>query len=178
LRAAQKKRRCAVSAPRRFALKSLEGAFLASTVLYCVLAMGFGVFAYFLTALWVPALGMVLLLFGVWGWFRPAYFEADGESLHIVWPWRRRMLVRGQILRAWRLDLQALRPVVRVGVGGLLGTFGWLLRPGKGRLEAYITARHDLVLLQLESGWPLLLSPEDPVAFLNCLGLEEEMGSF
>jgi hypothetical protein len=106
----------------------------------------------------------------VWGWFRPSGLEAGSEGIHVLWPWRRRWILRGQILEARLLDFADLAPVFRVGVGGLGGVFGRFKRSDGSWFEAYCTSRKGLLLLELEGGRNLLLSPADPEAVLKALG--------
>ena len=151
----------------------MDGTIRVVTVLCCALVLGLVVGALFLPGLVLPALLLMVLMPVVWVWYRPSAYEAGPESLHILWPGRRRMILRGQIESAQRVDMRSLSPMVRVGVGGLFGVFGWFWRPGKGWLEIYCTAQKDLVLLQIHGGHPLLLSPQDPAAFLASLGIKE-----
>jgi hypothetical protein len=145
-----------------FELKPMDRRFWVITVVYGALVVGLGVGAFFQRALAVPALLLALIGLAVWGWFRPRALGAGPESLEVVWPWRRRMILRGQILRARRLDLRELWPLVRVGVGGLAGVYGWFWRPGHGWLEIYVSARQDLVFLEMQKGPPLSSLSQGP----------------
>lgn len=163
-----------MSEPLRFDVKRMDRWVGVFTLCYLGLCLLFSGLACYLPKMSVPALGLILMAVGVWGWFRPAGFEVDEENLEIVWPWHRRRIPRAQIVKAWRLDWSHLRPMIRLGVGGLFGMFGWFFRPRKGWVEAYVTSRMDLVLLEADAGQRLLLSPQDAEAFLAGLGMDEE----
>ena len=45
------------------------------------------------------------------------------------------MVLREQIKSTRRVSLKELSPMIRLGVGGLFGVYGWFWRPGKGWLE-------------------------------------------
>jgi Bacterial PH domain len=162
-----------MNAPRRFKLKPMDGIFRAVTVVCAGLAP--------LTALSSridAAVIIVLLMLLVVGWFRPLALEVDAGTLRIVCPLRSQVFQRAKIAKAWRLDYGVLRPMLRLGVGGLFGNFGMFYRPGKGWVNVCVTSTRDLVLLELEGSSPLLLSPRDPANFLESLGLSEERGMF
>lgn len=162
-----------MEAPRRFDIKPMDGISWVITLL-CAAA----VLVAALDGKIEVTIPMALIIGLVMGWFRPLTLEVDAEALRIVCPLRKQVFERSTILRAWRLDYGVLRPMVRVGVGGLFGYFGMFLRPGKGSVNVCITTTRDLVLLELEDRPPLLLSPRDPAAFLESLDLSEELGAF
>jgi hypothetical protein len=116
---------------------------------------------------------VALVYLAVWGWWRPRRFELDADGLRIVWPWRTRWVPAHELGAAEEIDVRELRRrygfVVRVGAGGLWGVFGWLWS-SKGWLEVY-ASRHDRFVLVARAGaQPLLISPDDPGAFLARLG--------
>jgi len=55
------------------------------------------------------------------------------------------------------------------GSGGLYGYFGLYTFKDLGRVWAYVTNRHNIVLIKTRSGAQYLLSPEDPDTFLKTL---------
>jgi hypothetical protein len=124
------------------------------------------------------AAGIALILTLMAGWFRPIAYEVDSEGLRIIYPMRWRRIVRQKIVKAWRLDYRTLSPMIRVGVGGFLGIFGMFYRPGKGWVDVSVTSARDLVLLERQDSCPLLLSPQDPAAFLRSLGMTPEPGPY
>ena len=93
-----------------------------------------------------------------------------------VCPLRKQVFELANIVKARRLNYGVLRPMVRLGVGGLFGNFKMFYRPGKGWVNVCITSTRDLVLLELVGSSPILLSPPDPAAFLKSLDLSEEPG--
>ena len=57
---------------------------------------------------------------------------------------------------------------MRVGSGGLFGSFGWLVT-SIGTLEMYISRRSDLVLVECEGRKSLLVSPSDAAGFAKAV---------
>jgi len=140
---------------------------------FCVVAACSTVLgAFFAPVLDTPFLLLLSLGLAVWGWFRPRRLEAGPEGIHVLWPWRRRWILRGQIVGMRIADLNEFKPMLRVGVGGLGGIFGWFWRPGKGWIEVYSTSRCGLLVLELEGGRNLLLSPLDPKAMMSALAID------
>jgi hypothetical protein len=163
-----------MSAPLSFETKPMDRLLEIVTLCYLGACLFFSGLAWYLPRMCWTALALIFVAVCVWGWLRPTCLEVDAESLSIVWPWHRRRIPRADIVKAWRVDWNGLRPLFRAGVGGVFGMFGWFLRPRKGWIEAYVTSRYDLVLLESAQGQRLVLSPQDPKAFLLGLGLEEE----
>lgn len=135
--------------------------------------------AYFLLALAamvapIPpgtAMGIFMIVMGIFIrlWSRPATFEVDDEFLMIHWPLRKRRIGRADIEGARRLEFSELGPVIRMGVGGVWGSFGLFKTGQEGLIDGYFTRRRDLVLLSLKHDRPLLISPEDAGAFVKSL---------
>jgi hypothetical protein len=64
---------------------------------------------------------------------------------------------------------EKLGAAVRIGAGGLFGTFGWLWTSRMGLVGVYVSTTSGLVLVERASGLPLLLSPESPEDFARAL---------
>jgi hypothetical protein len=109
-----------------------------------------------------------------WLALRPTQFLIDESSLRIEWPIRDRVIPRSVIAGARVVKAADFRRAhklrVRVGAGGLWGTFGLL----KGARETYSTwvSRTDRwVLVHLtDGGHSLLLTPAHPERFVAALG--------
>ena len=63
-----------------------------------------------------------------------------------------------------------LHRVIRLfGCGGLFGAWGWFSSRELRCFRAYVTNRHELVVIWLKHGKPVVLSPEDPGAFMEAV---------
>ena len=116
-------------------------------------------------------LAVAAMSVGVWLWSRPKNFELSHQGLTIVWPIRRHTLLRSAIASLRIVPRRELRNEVgvalRVGVGGLFGTFGLLWTTRRGWMGVYITSTDGFVLIEPRSGRSLLVTPEDPEAFVR-----------
>lgn len=150
---------------------------------YPVAAMSGGIFALTSVLLLIPVLmlfwgppaiaGILIILFGyVWFWLRPSGFKITDDDLVIVWPLRKKVISR-RVIR----DVQAKTKTVfrdqygmgiRIGAGGLWGGFGYLWTK-KEMLEMYITSTEHLVVLEIEDGRNVLISPDDENRFVTDL---------
>lgn len=112
--------------------------------------------------------GFLAVIAGViWCWYRPSFFEVDPEGLRIRWPWRQRWIPKEEILSVEALGPKALGFAVRVGAGGLWGTFGYFYSTKLGGMNGYVSAREGLLLLRLKGKRPLLITPERPEEFIE-----------
>lgn len=113
---------------------------------------------------------LVVLFIVIYAYSRPSRFEITPDAVAIVWPIRRATLRRADIVRARDLDLAAFRSeygvTVRIGAGGLFGTFGWLYSRSAGLLDVYVSTLGPWVVIERKSGRPLIISPERPEAFV------------
>jgi hypothetical protein len=120
-------------------------------------------------ALWIPTLLLVLLYAAVWLCARPRRFEADAGSLDVVFPtWVRSV---PDVVGARTVTARELRDtcgvMLRIGVGGLWGGFGWLWSSRRGLIEFYISRTDGFVILERRAGRPLLITPDDPGGLVN-----------
>lgn len=122
----------------------------------------------------VTGLGVALLYLGIWLYSRPTRFELTPAELVLVWPVRRRRIPRSDIRRVRLLDREAIRPelgwTIRVGAGGLWGTFGWLWTSRLGKVDTYVSRADHWVLVERAAGRPLLINPERPEEFVRAAG--------
>ena len=106
-------------------------------------------------------------------WMRPRRFEVDAASLRIVWPLRAREIPRSHVLAVELLGGEEFRSRhrggVRIGVGGLWGSFGLLQADGE-TFSMWSSRRDVLVSVRLGGGArPLLLTPASPERFVATL---------
>jgi hypothetical protein len=114
--------------------------------------------------LWAPALLLALTYAAVWLLARPTRFEADAGAIDVCFPaWTRSVR---DVASARLVGLQELRDtfgvMLRIGVGGLWGGFGWLWTSRRGLVEFYVSRTDGIVLLERRQGRPLLVTPHDP----------------
>lgn len=123
----------------------------------------------------VPGVLVAVLYVGVWLYFRPSCFVVAPRELRIVWPTRTRIISSGRLESAREISAgefcQAFGLAVRIGVGGLWGGFGWLWTRRRGLVDFYISRTDGLVLVELRSARPLLITPERPAEFVRAVGV-------
>lgn len=158
----------------RFALAPMSSGIRALTIGLCILPVALlymGIRAGHPGAL-VPGILTVALFVWVWGYFRPTRFELAGDSLTIVWPWRRYRLPLAEVRDVELITGAEFRARygwgMRVGAGGLWGGFG-LLVTRQGTLRFYISRLDGYVLIHPRSGRTLLITPERPEVFADRL---------
>jgi hypothetical protein len=59
--------------------------------------------------------------------------------------------------------------VLRIGVGGLYGVFGWLHGRKHGWMDVYVSRLDGCVVLDRPAARPLLISPAEPERFVAAL---------
>jgi hypothetical protein len=110
----------------------------------------------------------------VWLAFRPTRFMVDAAGLRIEWPIRIRVIPRSAIAGARLVKAADFRKAhdlkVRIGAGGLFGTFG-LLKGPHDTFSIWVSRSDRWVVVQLKDGArPLLLTPAHPEKFVAALG--------
>jgi hypothetical protein len=127
-------------------------------------------------SMWFFAVILVPLLL-LFGWFayasRQARFELRDDGLRI------RSAVYGRTIPAHSLvvedarivDLRReLQPTLRTNGIGMPGySAGWFRLRGESRALLFVTDRSRVVYLPTREGWPVLLSVQEPEAFLEAL---------
>jgi hypothetical protein len=116
--------------------------------------------------------GFALLTVAVWLLWRPTHFIVRNGRLVLVYPARSKGVALSDFTDAEVLDGAGLRSrlgwALRVGVGGLFGGFGWLYT-SQGWVEMDISRTDGLVLLSFTGRMPLLVTPDDPQAFVTAV---------
>lgn len=145
----------------------------AFSLVLVLLGVGFLVLARFdARVAWLPAALLLGLAALVWLFFRPARFRLERGALVLDYPLRAKRIALAGLHTAERItpaDFKArFRWALRVGVGGLFGGFGWL-RTGEGWVEMDIARTDGMVLLTFTGRAPMLLTPEDPEAFVEAV---------
>jgi hypothetical protein len=116
---------------------------------------------------------VVVVYASVYFVFRPTRFEVDeANGLRIVWPVRARRIAKANVVEARRVSSAAFRTEygygMRIGAGGLWGGFG-LLKTKSATFSMWISRTDDFVIVRLKDGRPLLLTPEEPAAFVEAV---------
>ncbi len=117
--------------------------------------------------------GLLMVLFvAIWLVARPARYDVGEDGITMVFPvWRRTVpwtAVRAARTFAGDAFTREVGWGMRVGAGGLFGSFGWLVT-SIGTLEMYVSRRSDLVLVECEGRKHLLVSPSDAQAFATAV---------
>ena len=110
----------------------------------------------------------------IWLAFRPTRFILDEAGLRIEWPIRMRTIPRSAIAGARLVQAPEFRRAhglgLRIGAGGLFGTFG-LLRGSRETFSIWVSRTDRWVLVRLTDGSPpLLLTPAHPEKFVAAIG--------
>ena len=107
----------------------------------------------------------------IWFLMRPSAFVVRPEGVEIVWPLRRRLILKENILEAEVVHPEDLRHefglLLRFGAGGLWGGFGLALST-KGEHLGLLVSRHrdGFVLLRCKNVRSILLTPTLPSDFV------------
>jgi hypothetical protein len=155
---------------RSFDLAPMSPLVRGLTIALLLLPVGFAAAALAgAAAMWIPALLLVLLEVGVWLGARPTRFDVAPGRIEIHFPaWTRSI---GDVRAARAVTVRELGEayglMLRVGVGGLWGGFGWLWTTRGGLVEFYVSRTDGLVLIERRSGRPLLLTPDDPAGLAS-----------
>ena len=124
-------------------------------------------------ALLVPALLLLLTYAWVWTRFRPTAFVVHREELEVIWPLKRRRILRADITSVRLVDRRELRREIgwgmRVGAGGLWGGFGWLWTSRRGIVQLYVSRLDRFVWIERGRQRPWLITPERPEEFVAAL---------
>ena len=97
----------------------------------------------------VPAFLVMAIYMWIWLRFRPTEFVVHADALEVVWPLKRRRILRGDIASVRTIDRRAIREQIgwgmRIGAGGLWGGFGWLWTSRRGVVQMYISRTDGFV---------------------------------
>ncbi|MBE7481948.1 MAG: hypothetical protein HS104_18465 [Polyangiaceae bacterium] len=153
-------------AQRRFRLAPMSAVFWVITLVVLGLLPLFVILSLGGAPLWLGVVFLALICAGTWLTMRPSAFVVGPDGLEIVWPARRWHVARREITSARVVSARDLRPLlgfaVRVGVGGLWGTFGLLWSKKAGWVSCYVSRVDELLWIERRGARPLLLSPERP----------------
>lgn len=123
----------------------------------------------------LPALSLLVLYGWVWTRMRPSRLVVHADRIEIIWPLKRRVILRSTVDEVRVVDAAALRHLVgwgmRVGVGGLWGAFGWLWTTRRGIVRMYVSRTDGFVWVSCRRSRPWLLTPRDPEGFVRALAM-------
>lgn len=121
------------------------------------------------------ASALVVLYALVWLFWRPLRFDLSADGLAIVFPARRKLVPKQAIEAVEAVSADELKRrhgrLLRVGVGGMWGGFGWLWGGGGASLEFYVSRNDGLVLVRRRGALPLLITPERAEEFVAALAV-------
>ena len=111
-----------------------------------------------------------VLAFGVPYFFRPLGYAVANDAITILRPLGSR---RVQIKMLQQIHLPATHPpgvtIGLMGVQGLYGTFGSFWNKHWGKFNVYVTNQVNTVELGLTNGSRIIISPDDPQAFIQAV---------
>ena len=121
----------------------------------------------------LPAALLILVYAWVWLRFRPHTFVVHPDAIEVIWPLKRRSILRNEITAARLVDGEELTREIgwgtRVGAGGLWGGFGWLWTRRRGIVQMYISRTDGYVWIERGERRPWLLTPVQPEEFIRAL---------
>lgn len=101
---------------------------------------------------------------------RPFAYEVDNGQLIIRRMLKDIVISQRDIKTAAIVEPEKLRGSIRLfGVGGLFGYFGIFSNSQLGRMTWYATRRDKIVLLVTHNDKKIILTPDDPTAFVASL---------
>jgi Bacterial PH domain len=157
-----------------FRLAPMSGAIIVLTIIaLAVPAVFLLIAARGLVVLATPGLLVIALYMWIWLRFRPSEFVIGPQALEVLWPLKRRVILRSDIAAVRMVDRQELRELIgwgmRVGAGGLWGGFGWLWTSRRGIVQMYVSRTNDFVWIERKNDRPWLITPERPLDFVQAL---------
>lgn len=123
------------------------------------------IFAPWYAALLVLGIG-TLVMFIVLGFYRPVGIVVTDDELVIRWMMRQRRIPLSDVEAAGPGELHRPWGMKVVGCNGVYGSFGWYRRKGESR-DLYLTNADCAVVLRLKGHRPLIISPDEPEAFIQ-----------
>lgn len=162
--------------PKSFEIAPVSAVFLVLTLVVLLIPISFGVIGSVIPLLHVPMLGtsafILLLCVATWAFVRPTRFEVGPEDFRIAFPVWARVIPRHEVEGAKIITAAEFKHefgyALRMGVGGLFGTFAWL-KTARGTVEAYITRTDGWVLVRRHGKNPILITPRDPQELVRAL---------
>lgn len=117
--------------------------------------------------------GMVAVIFGIIALYAVRGYTLKGRHLRV-----QRLLWETEIplhdLQAAHVDREAMAHAWRtMGNGGLLVFAGWFRNKKLGKFRALVTDQTRCVVLEFKN-WKLVVSPDDPEAFVEALDLDSD----
>ncbi len=159
-------------ARRVFPLAAMTADMRALTLVVLGLPIPIAVLAHAVPTALLGVAPLPLLCLGVWLWLRPRQFVVDDEWLTLEWPLRSRRIARSTVQDVKLVTRDEFRRLhgrgVRVGAGGLWGGFGLLKTPNE-TFSMWISRTDRFVLVSLTGAHPLLVTPNEPEAFVAAL---------
>ncbi len=159
---------------RCFRLARMSPLNLGLTLALLALPVAF-LIASFLGARMLTAPGLLMMVLYAWVWLRlrPKQFIVHQDRLDILWPLKRVQIPRTDISSVRLISRENLKNEisrgVRIGAGGLWGSFGWLWTRRRGVIQMYVSRTDNFVWIECAGARPWLITPEQPEAFVRAL---------
>lgn len=140
-------------------------------VLFTVIAIG--KISFFRDSDLLGAIGAFVLLIVIFlnGYsLKASNYKIHENNLIVQFPFSKKSIPLTAIESAERIEKDKIKGSLRVfGNGGLFGYYGQFENKILGQMNWYITQKENLVLIQTTNGQKIVLSPNQPNAFVDAL---------
>jgi hypothetical protein len=167
-----------ISQEQHYFRASLDKLARVITVLVTLLFFVVASIQYYLLGQEIPPVAPLLLLFllivtyALSFAFRPKGYLLKGDELVVLRPVKSRHIPLRRIVSATALERKDLSWSLRLfGVGGMFGYYGKFTNTRIGLMTWYMTRRDRAVLLRLDDGKKIIVSPDEREEFLERLQL-------
>ena len=110
---------------------------------------------------------MAIALFVTYG-FHPRFYVVDNNSVTVESLFRSFTYAKSDINSFDKVDDATMKYSIRTfGVGGLFGYFGKFYNSKIGSMIWFATQRKNWVLMKTKTGKQIILTPDQPEAFIN-----------
>lgn len=154
---------------------SLDKTAIVITVLFtlsfaCIIAMQYLIAPAGNTARPLYVTGIFLLLYGLAFAFHPTAYSVTPDALIICRPIRNVRIKRATIKSIVVVDKKEINGAIRTfGVGGVFGYYGCFANYALGSMTWYATRRDKAVLITTTNNKKIVVTPNEPVAFVTAL---------
>ncbi len=109
-----------------------------------------------------------LIIFALVFALRPIHYVLEGGQVIVHRPFKDVVIQKGNIASVELADDKRMRGTIRTfGVGGLFGYFGKFSNSEFGNMTWYATRRDQFIILTTTESKKIILTPDEPDAFLK-----------
>ncbi len=162
---------------KQFSIARMSGRYLAITVVAFIFGIAWPIVIAFVAPKHLAEDVAFIVAGVIWGiiaffflFFRPIHFAIVPKGLRIVWPLRWRFIPIDRIIRAEIISYKGLGHMKsQIGLDGFMGIFGRFTSKKFGELIITASNRDILVLVTLEKGRSLVITPNNRDEFVDLL---------